>query len=242
MIYWLLPAYNEEENLGLLVGKIARVMEGDRRPYRIIIVDDGSRDRTAQVAEEAARTYPVTLVRHEVNKGLPQTLRTGIEYVLNIASDDDALVVMDADNTHEPSTVLPMLARLDEGNDVVIASRYYPGGKEIGLSLSRKFLSRTCNAALGLLFPMAGVSDYTCGYRLYRVGALRKADREFPRLIESTAFSCTAEILLKLGRVGAKGAEVPLVLRYDQKGGASKMKVMRTTWDYVRLVGRMWRA
>lgn len=240
MIYWLLPAYNEAENLGPLLRKIDQVMKGSGRKYRIIVVDDGSPDQTAEVAQALVQTLPITLIRHEVNQGLPAVLRTGITHVTGIADDHDAVIALDADNTHEPSVALDMLPMLENGYDVVIASRYQPGGQEIGLSLSRKILSKVCNIVLQVFFPMPGIKDYTCGYRLYRAGVLKALLNQYgDRLIESTTFSCTAELLLKLRKTGVKAAEVPLVLRYDQKEGASKMRVVATTLDYFRLCLRM---
>ena len=87
---------------------------------------------------------------------------------------------------------------------------------------------------------MRGARDYTCGFRLYRAAMLRRAaDAWGDRLVEEAGFTCMAEVLLKLGRGGARVAEVPLILRYDLKEGASKMKVMRTIARYFVLAQRI---
>ena len=85
-----------------------------------------------------------------------------------------------------------------------------------------------------------GARDYTCGYRLYRSSMLRRAFQAWgDRLIEEAGFVCMAEVLVKLGRGGAKVSEAPLVLRYDRKEGASKMKVMKTISRYFVMARRV---
>jgi dolichol-phosphate mannosyltransferase len=85
-----------------------------------------------------------------------------------------------------------------------------------------------------------GARDYTCGFRLYRAATLRRALSAWgERLIEEAGFTCMAEVLVKLGRGGARVTEAPLVLRYDLKEGASKMKVLRTIGRYFAMARRV---
>lgn len=242
MITIMLPAYNEAENLPPLLENVHATMEGYGADYRILVVDDGSSDDTPHLLKEFARKMPIVVVRHEVNQGLAQTLRDGLAIAVKDSAPDDVLVTMDADNTHDPRLIPTILGRLDQGFDVVIASRYRPGGKEIGLSLDRKILSLGANILLQVCFPTKGVRDFTCGYRAYRIGIVRRAWQTYgDRLIEATTFACMAEVLLKLRAIGMRAAEVPLVLRYDLKGGASKMRVIRTIINYGSVVSRTWR-
>lgn len=242
MVYYLLPAYNEEENIGLLLTKISNVMDETGKEYVVIVVDDGSKDRTAEIVQSAAASIPIHLVRHPENRGLHESLRSGIKASLDLSEDpNDVLVAMDADNTHEPSSCPEMVRLISEGGyDVVIASRYRPGSQEVGLSVSRLVMSRAVNLMLSALFRIEGVRDYTCGFRAYGKKALERAWRAYgSRFVESTTFSATAEILLKMGKIGIRATEVPFVLRYDQKGGVSKMKVLTTVLDYFRMMGRV---
>jgi len=127
-----------------------------------------------------------------------------------------------------------------EKADIVIASRYAPGGDEVGLTALRKVLSRGASFLLTLMTPVPGARDYTCGFRLYRAAMLRRAaDAWGSRLVEEAGFTCMAEVLLKLGRGGARVTEYPLILRYDLKEGASKMKMMRTISRYFALIQRI---
>ena len=90
-----------------------------------------------------------------------------------------------------------------------------------------------------LLFPTRGVHDYTSGYRAYRDSVIRAAFAEYgDDFVGETGFSCMADVLLKLRKQGALFGEAPLRLRYDQKGGDSKMRVFRTIWLTLLLLGR----
>ena len=166
-------------------------------------------------------------------------MRTGLSWACGHATEGDVVVAMDADNTHSPALIPALLERIEEGHDVVIASRYAPGGAEVGLSWRRRLMSRAASALLARFFPIPGVRDYTCGYRAYRVSALQRGVGRFgDHLIEEAGFTCMAELLVKLAAAGCRVAEVPLVLRYDLKAGASKMRVARTVLRYGRLIMR----
>jgi dolichol-phosphate mannosyltransferase len=243
---WLaLPAYNEEASLPALLERcraVADTLAGEGNRLAVLVVDDGSKDATiARAHEAAARGLHVEVIPHGVNRGLGAALRTGILGALERASDDDAIATMDADNTHDPGLLPLMWQRLDRDHgDVVIASRYEPGGEEVGLSPVRKVLSRGASFLLTVTAPVRGARDYTCGFRLYRATTLRRAAGAWgDKLIEEAGFTCMAELLLKLGRGGARVLEHPLILRYDLKQGASKMKVARTISRYFALAWRI---
>ncbi len=228
-LWIVLPAFNEAENLGKLIENIAEHMAQQGGPYQIVVVDDGSQDRTVEVAQSFQYQLPLIILRHERNQGLGATMRDGFQYVAQKASNTDIVVAMDADNTHNPGLMGQMLNCIAEGNDVVIASRYQlgshikgvPGFRQV-LSLGASFLFRVC-------FPVKGVKDYTCGYRAYRVGLIQTAFRKYgDEFINQNGFECMVDILIKLRKLEAIFREVPLVLRYDLKEGVSKMKVAQT--------------
>lgn len=217
--FLLLPAYNEEKALPSLLDRLKGL------ELKLIVVDDGSTDRTAEVAAR----HCSALLRHEKNKGLGEALRTGFEYVAKNAADDDVVVTMDADDTHEPALIPSMLERMKDF-DIVIASRYCRGGKQTGVGNMRAFLSRVMSLVLGLVFPVKGASDYSSGYRAYKVGILKHGLQ-----IESRGFSCMPEILVKLARVGAKVTEVPLVMHYELKKSATKFRALDLIFGYISL-------
>jgi dolichol-phosphate mannosyltransferase len=231
----LLPAYNEAEDLPPLLERAGQALEG-RCDYRILVVDDGSSDGTADAVRRAAERLPITLVQHPRNMGLGAAMRTGLKAA---AQGEGVVVTMDADNSHDPETIHALLAKLAEGYDVVIASRFQPGGAELGVPGHRKLLSHTASAVLRLLIRYPGVRDYTCGFRAYRVATLRRLIETYSDgFLRENGFSCMLELLLNLRSLKVPAAEVPLVLRYDLKTGASKMRVFRTVWRYVVTITR----
>jgi dolichol-phosphate mannosyltransferase len=154
-------------------------------------------------------------------------------------ADEDVLITMDADNTHNPQLIGAMVKKIRSGASLVIASRYEQGSEVVGLSAARKFLSRGASELLRFFFPIPGAKDYTCGYRAYRGVKLKQAFELYGnRLVEERGFTCMAEILIKMRAVGVRVAEVPLVLRYDFKSGESKMKVPRTILHYFIMIAR----
>lgn len=236
-IYVVLPAYNEQENLGPLLDGIAEAMAEEGFDYQVIVVDDGSRDDTLAVAQARAKNMPLRIERHEVNQGLGPTIRDGLAAAAKSCHGRDIVVALDADNTHPPGLIGAMVRRVREGNDVVIASRYQPGARVLGVPPVRRLLSWGAGTLFRMVFPIPGVKDYTCGYRAYRGEFLQGAfERYGDRFVSEAGFQCMVDILLKLHRLGAICCEVPLVLRYDLKGGVSKMKVGRTV---LRTLGLM---
>lgn len=234
-----LPAYNEAENLRPLVSEAADVLGKAGIDYQILIVDDGSSDGTADAARELSAQYPVTLIQHEHNKGLGAAIRTLIEESLGrLSGDDDVVVNMDADNTHDPSYIPAMAAKVwNEGYDVVIASRFRSGSREVGVPLFRRVLSRGARLLFRMFLRLPEVRDYTCGYRAYRVGALRSAKERYgDRIITREGFACTDELLVHISRVTQRITEVPFVLRYDKKRGHSKLPFVRTVLETLKML------
>ncbi len=236
MIKIVLPAYNEEETILPLIMDIKRILGERFNDFEVIVVNDGSTDNTAKIVSEL-NLHILKLVEHNRNKGLSESIKTGLLYALKNFDENDIIVTMDADNTHSPGLIHRMSTFIEEGNDVVIASRYRPGARVIGLTLARKTISFGGNMLLRLLFPTRGVKDYTSGYRAYRAGVLSKAfDLWENSFINEPGFSCQVDILLKLRKMRVIMNEVPLILRYDQKESASKMNVTSTIIDTLKLV------
>jgi len=228
-VFVVLPAYNEQENLGTLLERIDRSMFENRLDYEVIVVDDGSGDETLAVARRYAEDMPVRIERHEVNQGLGATIRDGLKAAAEACGDEDIVVAMDADNTHTPGLIRSMVELVREGNDVVIASRYQRGALVCGVPFHRRVLSSGAGLLFRVVFPIRGVRDYTCGFRAYRGTVLKRAFQVYgDGFVSESGFQCMVDILLKLRRMNCIFREVPMILRYDLKGGASKMKVGRT--------------
>ena len=238
-VIMVLPAYNEEENLGALLERGDEAFRDAGIDYQVIVVDDGSKDRTAEIAQHYAKSMPVRLERHVVNQGLGATIRDGLRAAAESCGDKDIVVAMDADNTQTPALIRRMVRAIEEGNDVVIASRYQVGSYVRGVPFHRVLLSIGASWIFRLTFPIHGVRDYTCGFRAYRGAVLKEAFARYgDQFVSEQGFQCMVDILLKLRAMGVIFAEVPLVLRYDLKGGASKMNVTRTVFRTLGLLAR----
>ncbi|MFM1919801.1 MAG: hypothetical protein RLZZ303_1435 [Candidatus Hydrogenedentota bacterium] len=228
-VHVVLPAFNEAACIARLLQHLDEDLSEAGLPYTVTVVDDGSTDDTAAAVRAFADRMPLTLMRHEVNQGLGATLRDGLVAVAERAAPRDILITMDADDTHTPGLILRMARMIQEGHDVVIASRYQPGSRTVGVPLHRRALSYFGSLLFRVVFPIRGVRDFTCGYRAYRAGVIQDALRQYgDAFLDQDGFQCMVDILLKLRRMNLIFGEVPFILRYDVKEGASKMNVGRT--------------
>lgn len=240
-LFVVLPAYNEP-GIGRLIDRIGNALTG-KFPFEIIIVEDGSKDDTAALITAKMAKWPVKMVRHEVNQGLGPTIRDGLAEAAKLASHGDVVVSLDADETQPPEIIPEMVAALKQGKDVIIASRFRPGAKVEGLTLSRKIFSLVAAATSIIVFPIPGVRDYTCGFRAYRAEILQRAFSYYGAgFVDQAGFHCMVDILLKLrllryedGRA-PKFGEVGFVLSYDRKEGVSKMPVTKTIISTLKLL------
>lgn len=254
MIVVLLPAYNEDRCIGTLLSKIKGVMDSDHLEYVVLVVNDGSHDETKNVVAEFTERMPVEFINHKMNRGLWETIRDGFEWAADNCKPDDIIIRMDADNTHEPKYIPAMVKKINKGYDIVIASRFKSGGGAEGLDVYRTFISRSANLVMKCFFPIKGIWEYSCGYRAYRAEIVQDAIRIFGNAfidLKGVGFTCTLEKLIKFRMMKARFAEVPFILRYDQKLSQSKMLSSITTLGYFVLImkyiypwgetGRQWK-
>ncbi|MGH7828678.1 MAG: glycosyltransferase [Candidatus Binatia bacterium] len=237
MIYVIVPAFNEAENLQSLIPALAESCKATSEEYGIWIINDGSRDTTGQIAGFLATRYPVRVFHHETNLGVGAVFRTAIHAVCKIARENDVMIVIEGDNSCDPRLIPGMVAKIRDGADVVIASRHSGGGGYRGFPLKRLILSYGANFLLRLLFPISGARDFTIFYRGYCARTLQAAVREYrEKFIECGSFVANAEILVKLRALGITVSEIPLLYRYDLKKGKSKLPVAATLNEYVSFI------
>jgi dolichol-phosphate mannosyltransferase len=235
MIRFVIPAYNEEQNIPNLLadlGPRARELGA-----RIIVVDDGSTDGTLAALEEHGRDLHLAVVRHETNQGLGTAINSGLRAALGEAQDDDAIVTLEADNTSDLDDLMRMLARYEEGYDVVLASVYAPGGRIVGVAPWRLLASRAVSETFRRLGGLEDVHTLSSLYRVYRAGTLRRAAETYGYLlVREPGFAANVELLLKLFNSGARVAEVPTVNDWNRRKGVSKMRLKPTVMAYGRLM------
>ena len=248
MLYIVLPAFNEENNINSLLKKMVQIMKRSiiNHDYTIVVVNDGSKDKTRKIVEsfysseslKKNNSYKLFIISHKFNKGLAESLKTGLLFCLDRGSKGDIVITMDSDNTHSPELIISLLKKISDGNDIVIASRYKKGSKTIGIPFHRRLLSSAGSIIFRALFPIQQIKDYTSGYRAYRLEVLNKAFENIPNFISESGFSCMVDILLKLQRKYKRIiiTEVPMILRYDLKKGRSKMNISKTIIDTFKLI------
>lgn len=237
MVYFLLPVYNEAVNLPRLVETIREIAVSTKLEFKILAVDDASTDDSFAILNELSAKYPIDVIRHSANLGPGGAFQTGFARILEVAGDEDMIITMDADNTHSTQTVGMIVASLREGYEMVIASIFAPGGMMIGVPFSRYVLTLACNFLYRVLFPVRGIREYTGFYRGYRVDALRKARTALGgQLLTANGFGGMAELLVRLRQVPVFMKEVPMIVRYDRKGGKSKMRIARTIREHLRII------
>jgi dolichol-phosphate mannosyltransferase len=235
MILVLLPAYNEENSLPQLIPKLKNILEMIKGEYKVLVCNDGSCDRTQVILEQYAIEMPLEIIQHKINRGLGETARDLFERAAELTTDGDFIIRLDCDDTHEPEFIPSIVEKLKGGYDVVIASRFSPGGGQLGVSGYRAFISQSANLFMKVFFPISGIREYSCGFRGYRAEKIKEAitfyGNNFIQL-KGLGFTCTLEKLIKLKLIGAKFCEVPFLLRYNQKKSSSKMVFSVTALGY----------
>ncbi|MFX0137040.1 MAG: glycosyltransferase family 2 protein [Candidatus Hodarchaeota archaeon] len=237
MIIFIIPAYNEEANIGTLLRNISSIMNKHFYEYNIIAVNDGSKDKTQSIIESFQRIMPINLINHETNKGVGQVFRSGFAKALEIMNGkDDIIVTMEADNTSDINILNNMIDKVSDGYDLVLASCYAKGGGIENTTLFRLILSRGANLFTRFLFKLRGINTLTSFYRAYDGDLIKRAFEAYDgKLIEQPGFACMVELLIKLMKFNAQVAEVPMVLKCQMRRDNSKMKVSRTIFEHVML-------
>ena len=223
----IIPTYNERENIGLLVDSIAGLQIGSR----IIIVDDNSPDGTGELADELAARYDGVRVIHRSGKlGLGTAHIAGMKAALS--DGVDCILTMDADFSHHPRYVPDLLAAL-ERFDVVIGSRYVPGGGTQDCTVLRKVLSRGANLFASVVLSLQA-GDATAGFRAYRRAVLESIALDE---IVSNGYSFLIEMLYRCQQQGWRIGEVPIVFENRQRGASkiSKTEILKALQTVARL-------
>jgi dolichol-phosphate mannosyltransferase len=209
----VLPTYNEADNLPRIVPAIHQVLP----EAHVLVVDDGSPDGTGRLADELAARDPRVHVLHRTKKeGLGRAYLAGFAWAL--AHDYRFVFEMDADFSHQPRYLAPMLEAARGGADVVIASRYRRGGGTEGWTWKRKLISR-CGGLYARAVLRMPVTDPTGGFKCFRREVLEALPFDD---ILSTGFGFQIELNYRCHVMGFRLAEVPIVFP-DRKAGASKM-------------------
>ena len=222
-----LCTYNERENLERLIPEIH-----EYAPHAdLLVIDDNSPDGTGEYADEwAARTEWVSVLHRAAKLGLGSATLAGFQY--GIDQGYDYLLNLDADFSHHPKYIPEMLAKMPAA-DVVIGSRYIPGGGVEDWGLRRKLMSGAINTYARLLLGLKN-RDNSGSFRCYRVEKLAQLDLQ---KFVARGFAFEEEVLYRCRRIGCRFVEVPIVFA-DRRLGESKISLLETVaalWVILRL-------
>lgn len=236
-VYIICPCYNEEEGLEKLLHRIYQVAKLKKWAYRLVIVNDGSQDHTRDVILSFVDDMPIDFIDFQENQGISKVFNTAFSHVLqHSVSDQDLVVTIDSDNTMNPYLLLDLVARIRDV-DVVIASRFIPGGRMVGAGY-RALLSYAASWLMRYRVGLPNVTDYSIFLRAYRVTVVREYFRTYgENPMVGRGFSSMAGMLMQLYKMNPaiRMAEVPLVLRYDEKKSKSSIRIFQTILGYLKL-------
>jgi dolichol-phosphate mannosyltransferase len=211
-VVMVVPTFNEVDNLAWLIGRL-RAAEPS---VDVLVVDDNSPDGTGALADELAAADSSVHVLHRVAKGgLGAAYLAGFAWALDAGYD--VVGEMDADGSHQPEQLHRLLEALLEA-DLVIGSRWIPGGSVVNWPMRRELLSRGGNLYVRLLLGIA-VRDATAGFRVFRRSALEKIDLSS---VQSTGYVFQTDLVTRCLRAGLRVREVPIEF-VERVRGDSKM-------------------
>ena len=212
----IIPTYNELMNAPILIKRILKHIPSTH----ILIIDDGSPDKTGERIKEMQKQYPTTLflLERASKSGIGSAYRTGFAWGLERGYEE--LIEMDADLSHRVRDLKKMIEakELQPNTDLVIGSRWMPEGRTENWSKSRELLSRAANLYVRAMLGM-GVKDSTAGFRIYSSSILKKLNLE---AIKSEGYSFQIEMTRAVHKLDGKIIEVPITFR-ERENGVSKM-------------------
>lgn len=209
----IVPTYNERENLPMITGRLRAAVPD----AHILIADDASPDGTGEAADALAAADDHIHVLHRPGKqGLGAAYIAGFRW--GLAQGYDVLVEIDADGSHQPEELPRLLEVLARGADLVIGSRWIPGGKVVNWPWTRELLSRGANTYARIVLGIP-VRDSTAGFRAYRAATLEKIGLDD---VQSQGYCFQVDLTLRTIRSGLRVREVPITF-VERTAGASKM-------------------
>lgn len=221
----VVPAHNEEENLPLLIEDLIKLIEKNKLNSEIILVDDNSTDKTGEIIDSYSRrfNYIKSIHRKTEKKGMGFALIEGTK-----KSNGEIIIWTMADRSDNSDTILKLIGKINEGYDMVVASRYMKGGSKGDLGIDKAFLSSSYTKIIGLFFGIS-IHDITNAFRAFRKKVFENIS------LESGDFAISPEFVIKAQLQGFKIGEVPTVY-CNRKLGKPKFKVFKMGIRYVSLL------
>jgi len=214
----LIPAYNEARTIGQIVAKARKVMDS------VVVVDDGSRDATAQIAHDAG----ALVIKHKVNSGKGAALRTGFQHVLDHGYD--AVITMDSDGQHDVDDIPRFLKAFSNSlPGIILGSRMH----DIYTMPAVRKCTNKFTSYVGSLLSHQKLEDSQSGFRLISADVLRTVK------LETSGFEMESELLVKASKAGFRIISVPIKTIYGEE--VSKINPVLDTYKFLRLLFRSFR-
>lgn len=239
MIKIIFCSFNEEQNLTKLLVNLGHELQVLQRDYDITICLDGTSDNSLDVIAEFQKFHPIKVLPIKNQRGLGLAYKRLFEEVIKNSEDEDLIISLDADNTHNPEQIPQMLRYFDDNNlDLLIASRFCDKSMMAGFPLHRQFISKSISLLLQNLFFVKRISgkklqDFTSGYRVYKAEKLKKLfELHKNKFITEPEFTYTCELVIKMARINSRIDEIAISYDYREKIGKSKLRIFR---NFLRL-------
>ncbi len=235
MVFFLIPVYNEEKNIPGLFKDLSGVLPDEEKFF--LFSDDGSSDGSKEAIANYFSNLNYKIIGGNLNKGPGKAFNDGFNWIIKSStSDKDIVVTLEADCTSDLSILPRMIALNRFGYSLVLASVYARGGAFEKTSFFRKTISTLANLLFRLKYDVK-VLTLSSFYRCYNLTLLKNIQKRYTnQIIEESGFICMPEILLKAIQCGAKIIEVPVTLYSSKSLGNSKMKIIKTTFAYLRFL------
>ncbi len=224
-----MPARDEEASLESTIGEISRTFKAEGIPHEIVVIDDGSRDRTWEVLQELTVKFPALApTQNPGQHGFGNAIVHGLD-----KAGGDAVVVMMADASDSPADAVKYWRLLNEGHECVFGSRFVRGGKVVDYPRVKLFVNRLANLFIRLLFHIP-LNDTTNAFKAYRMGVI-----EGCRPFLAAHFNLTVEIPLKAIVRGYSWTTIPISWR-NRRHGAAKLKIKEMGSRYFFICMYVW--
>jgi dolichol-phosphate mannosyltransferase len=240
MLKIIFCALNEEKNLRKFLINLLHEMQNLQREFQIIACLDCSTDNSFELLDSFQKNYPIKILPLQNQRGLGIAYKRLFLDVIENSVDQDLIISLDADNTHNPNQISQMLTHFENNKlDLLIASRFCDKSVMANFPIHRKFISKSTSIILQSLFKIKKISgkklqDFTSGYRLYKVEKLKKLfEIEKNKFISEPEFTYTCELLIKLSRLKINIDEIALSYDYGKKIGKSKLRITRNFWRLI---------
>jgi len=234
MNFFLIPVYNEFQNLDLLFENLNGFNTNQDKFY--VFVDDCSTDQTVEKLNTLFKNENFHIIKKEKNGGPGDSFNLGFEWILqNSKNESDLIITMEGDNTSDIELLPKMVSISQLGFDLVLASVYAQGGGFDKTSIFRKILSFFANMFFRLFFNLK-ILTLSSFYRVYTVILLKRIKSQYEIIISEPGFISMLEILLKSVKCQANIIEVPMLLKSKNRIGKSKMKIFKTGVTYLKFL------